>query len=58
MLYHMVSKNSISASVGMQQKYLINGIQRMGVSRSFSLTFSSCAPVLYVYGFFNETYVL
>ena len=39
MLYHVVSKNSISASVGMQQNYVINGIQHVGVSRSFSITF-------------------
>ena len=34
MLYHVVSKNSMSTCVGMQQKYVINGIQYVGASSS------------------------
>ena len=46
--FHVVSKNSISASVGMQRKFLINGIQCVGVSRSFSLTFSIMRSCYYI----------
>ena len=42
--FHMVSKNSVSASMGMQQKFLINSILTFGSFMLFlSCFFPSCA---------------
>ena len=56
--FHVVSKNSISGSVGMQQKYLINGIQHVGVSHSFSLIFSIMHSCLHTHTLITKRYVL